>query len=191
MHSFEVRSNESACRKKVRLGLEQVTRVILRRILQTSPLLSLRTHSPLHPYLANRHSVRSPRTAKDNDQPYGKSRSLRDSHSSSFRSGIPRRSWKPPIEDHHSLAGVRAVKSCKSHRRSAIHYNILGRYISHYRYQPLSSSSINLSPVRRCRASILSRRLQRGGEKYLKHNRIPSVSCFGTCWFTGIAPINW
>ena len=25
MHSFEVHSNESACRKKARLGLEQVT----------------------------------------------------------------------------------------------------------------------------------------------------------------------
>ena len=28
MHSFEVHSNESACRKKVRLGLEQVIRQI-------------------------------------------------------------------------------------------------------------------------------------------------------------------
>ena len=26
MHSFEVHSNESACRKKVRLGLEQINR---------------------------------------------------------------------------------------------------------------------------------------------------------------------
>ena len=29
MHSFEVHSNESACRKKVRLGLEKVVRLIL------------------------------------------------------------------------------------------------------------------------------------------------------------------
>ena len=28
MHSFEVHSNESACRKKVRLGMEQVIREI-------------------------------------------------------------------------------------------------------------------------------------------------------------------
>ena len=28
MHSFEVHSNESACRKKVRLGMEQVMRIL-------------------------------------------------------------------------------------------------------------------------------------------------------------------
>ena len=29
MQSFKVRSNESACRKKVRLGMEQVVRALL------------------------------------------------------------------------------------------------------------------------------------------------------------------
>ena len=32
MHSFEVHSNESACRKKVRLGLEQVVNQVVTQV---------------------------------------------------------------------------------------------------------------------------------------------------------------
>ena len=110
---------------------------------------------------------------EDNVQASGKSRSLRDSHGAGGQSGSPRRSRKPPMGDHDSLAGIRAVQSRTAHRRSASHHDRLGRDTSHSRDQPSSSSSINLRPVKSRSASPPSRRLLRGGKKLSQAEQDP------------------
>ena len=66
--------------------------------------------------------------------------------------------------DQGSLAGIGAFHSRKARRISASHHGRLGRDTAHYCDHLPSSYYVNLRPLRICRSSTPSIRLQIGGK---------------------------